>query len=48
VRRLDRSSHRDVNAWLNRRLGIASVDDATIDQLERSVELLVARLTKRR
>ncbi len=48
VRRLDRTSHREVNAWLNRRLGITSVEDATIDQLERSVELLVARLTKRR
>lgn len=48
VRRRDGSSHREVNAWLNRRLGIPSVGEATIDELERSVELLMRKLTKRR
>jgi superfamily II DNA or RNA helicase len=48
VTRRDRTDHREVNAWLNRRLGIASVDEATVEELERSVELLVGRLTGRR
>ncbi len=48
VRRRDGSSHREINAWLNRRLGITSVDDATLDQLERSVELLVKKLMSKR
>ncbi len=47
VRRRDGTSQREVNAWLNRRLGIASVEEATVAQLERSVELLVETLTKR-
>jgi hypothetical protein len=45
VRRRDGSSHREINAWLNRRVGITRVEDATIDELERSVELLVKKLT---
>jgi superfamily II DNA or RNA helicase len=48
VRRRDGSSHREINAWLNRRVGITRVEDATIDELERSVELLVKKLTGRR
>jgi superfamily II DNA or RNA helicase len=48
VRRRDGSSHREINAWLNRRLGITSVEDATLDQLERSVELLIKKLTSKR
>jgi hypothetical protein len=47
VRRRDGTSQREVNAWLNRRLGIASVEDATVTQLERSIELLLDTLTKR-
>jgi superfamily II DNA or RNA helicase len=43
--RRDRTSHREINAWLNRKVGIASVEQATLQQLERSVELLVAQLT---
>ena len=46
--RRDGASHRDVNAWINRKVGIRSVEQATIDDLERSVELLVSRLTRRR
>jgi hypothetical protein len=48
VRRRDGSSHREINAWLNRRVGITSVEDATIEELERSVELLMGKLTGRR
>jgi superfamily II DNA or RNA helicase len=48
VTRRDRTDHREVNAWLNHRLGIKSVEKATVDELERSVELLLSRLTKRR
>jgi superfamily II DNA or RNA helicase len=47
VRRRDGSSHRDTNAWLNRKLGISKVQDATLEQLERSVELLVGKLSAR-
>jgi hypothetical protein len=45
VTRRDGSSQRDVNAWVNRRLGSARVDDATLAQLQRSVELLLDNLT---
>ncbi len=48
VRRRDGTSHREINAWLNRKLGITSVEDATVAELERSVELLVGKLTRRR
>jgi superfamily II DNA or RNA helicase len=48
VRRRDGTSHQEINAWLNRKLGIASVDQATLEDLERSVDLLVSKLTKRR
>jgi superfamily II DNA or RNA helicase len=46
--RRDRTSHREVNAWLNREVGITKVQDATIEQLERSIELLERRLSPRR
>lgn len=45
VTRRDGSSHREINAWLNRKLGLASVEHATLAELERSVELLVGKLT---
>jgi superfamily II DNA or RNA helicase len=48
VRRAGGGTHQEINAWLNRALDLRSVEDATLDQLERSVELLVGRLTKRR
>jgi hypothetical protein len=48
VRRRDGSSHREINAWLNRAVGISSVDQATLPQLEQSVELLIGKLTARR
>ncbi len=39
-----RTSHREVNAMVNRELGIASVEKATLDQLERSIAWLDRRL----
>ena len=45
------SSHREINTWVNRQIGIAGVGDASIEQLERSIELLLAeldRLSRRR
>jgi superfamily II DNA or RNA helicase len=45
--RRDGSTHREINAWVNRKLGIRSVEHATLDDLERSVELLVGKLTRR-
>jgi superfamily II DNA or RNA helicase len=45
--RRDGSTHREINAWINRKLGIRSVEHASLDELERSVELLVGKLTRR-
>ena len=47
ITRRDGSTHREINAWINRKLGIASVEHATLDDLERSVELLVDKLSRR-
>ena len=47
ITRRDGSTHREINAWVNRKLGIASVEHATLDDLERSVELLVDKLSRR-
>jgi superfamily II DNA or RNA helicase len=46
LQRRDGRSHREINAWLNRSVGVASVEAASIAQLERSVELLVRELTR--
>ena len=48
VRRRDGASHREINQWLNHKVGITSVEKATIRELERSVDLLMKRLTSRR
>jgi superfamily II DNA or RNA helicase len=40
LRRRGGGSHVELNAWLNRSTGIASVERATVEQLERSVVLL--------
>ena len=48
IRRRDGTSHREINAWLNRKLGITSVEQATLSELERSVQLLVGKLSGRR
>ncbi len=41
------SSHREINAWINRKVGVDSVQKATIVQLERSVDALVKELLRR-
>lgn len=46
LHRRDGQSHREINAWLNRKVGLERVDDATIQQLERSVRALVKELTR--
>ncbi len=47
LQRRDGRSHREINAWLNRTVGIGRVDAATIEQLERSVQALVKELTRK-
>jgi len=39
-------SHRDINSWLNRSIGATGVREATLEQLERSIDLLQARLER--
>ncbi|HEX8122690.1 MAG TPA: DEAD/DEAH box helicase family protein [Solirubrobacteraceae bacterium] len=46
LRRIDGRSHREINGWLNRATKVTRVEDATIDQLQRSIELLVETLRK--
>ncbi len=45
LRRRDGRAQREINAWLNREIGVAKVADATIEQLERSCALLLDELT---
>ncbi|HEX5923867.1 MAG TPA: DEAD/DEAH box helicase family protein [Baekduia sp.] len=42
--RRDRRPHREINAWLNQEVGVTRVEDATLDQLERSISLLLDAL----
>ncbi len=46
LHRRDGRSHREINAWLNGQLGVSRVESASIQQLERSIELLVKELTR--
>jgi superfamily II DNA or RNA helicase len=48
LRRRDGRTHAEINSWLNRACGIGRVDDASIEQLERSIDLLLGALTSRR
>jgi superfamily II DNA or RNA helicase len=48
LHRRDGRSHREINAWLNRSVGVDRVESATIPQLERSIAALVKELTRRR
>jgi superfamily II DNA or RNA helicase len=45
--RRDRRTHAEINGWLNRETGVVRVEDATLEQLDRSCELLLQALTKR-
>jgi hypothetical protein len=47
LHRRDGRSHREINAWLNRAVGVERVEAATIPQLERSVQALLKELTRR-
>lgn len=40
--------HREVNAWVNRAVGVAGVGDATVAQLEQAVEVLERELRRPR
>jgi superfamily II DNA or RNA helicase len=46
LRRLDGRSHAEINAAVNRSVGIRRVEDATIDQLQKSIQLLLRELDK--
>ena len=46
LHRRDGRSHREINAWLNRAVGVDRVDAARIPQLERSIEALMAELMR--
>ena len=48
VTRRERTSQREVNGWVNRQVGVAGVEKATLRELERSIELLLGRLNGRR
>jgi hypothetical protein len=48
LRRSQGGSHAEINRWLNRSCGIRRVEDASIDQLERCIDLLLGRLSARR
>ncbi len=44
---IDGRTPREINTWLNRETGTAGVRDASLEQLERSVDLLLAELDRR-
>jgi superfamily II DNA or RNA helicase len=48
LRRSRGGSHAEINRWLNRSCGVGRVEDASIGELERSIELLLGRLSGRR
>ncbi len=39
-------SHREINSWVNRTVGLERVETASIQQLERSIEALLGELTR--
>jgi hypothetical protein len=46
LHRRDGRGHREINAWLNRAVGVGRVDAASIKQLEHSIDVLVRELTR--
>ena len=46
LHRRDGRSHREINAWVNRTVGLERVEAASIKQLERSVQALTRELTR--
>jgi superfamily II DNA or RNA helicase len=47
LRRKDGRTYPEINQWLNRATGVAAVDKATIEQLERSIEMVLGALDAR-
>jgi superfamily II DNA or RNA helicase len=47
LHRRDGLTHRQINSWLNQKVGVSRVETASIEQLERSIDLLVKTLTRR-
>ncbi len=47
LQRLGGGSHREINAWVNRAVGVKRVESASIEQLERSIKALVKELMRR-
>ena len=41
-----RCNHREANLWINGKVGITKVEDATIEQLQRSCDRLVEELIR--
>jgi hypothetical protein len=46
--RRDGRPHAEINAWLNRETSVTRVQDATIEDLERSIDLLFEALRSKR
>ena len=46
LHRHDGRSHREINAWVNRTVGLKRVETASIKQLERSIHALTRELTR--
>jgi superfamily II DNA or RNA helicase len=46
LHRRDGRSHREINAWINRAVGVERVQSASIKQLERSIETLMTELMR--
>jgi superfamily II DNA or RNA helicase len=46
LHRRERTSHREINAWVNRAVGVERVEEASIEQLEASIDALVKALTR--
>ncbi len=46
LHRRGRLGHREINAWLNRAVGVGRVEEATIKQLEHSIRLLAKELNR--
>jgi superfamily II DNA or RNA helicase len=46
LHRRDGRSHREINAWVNRTIGLDRVETASIKQLERSIRALTRELTR--
>jgi hypothetical protein len=48
LHRHDGRSHREINAWVNRAVGLERVEKASIQQLERSIKALARELARSR